>query len=209
MIGTTKYFFASIDLSSLGGWDRVIKQLQKVNFLPEVVIFNAALVQGDFTKTRIDFSKTRDILETNFFSILNGFEKLNKVLKPKSKFLFISSSSAFKGSAIEGIGYPASKSALSIAFESLSLRYKDRHSLKILFFGPVEVGERVKRSKLVPVLSLNQAVVEVLHCLDSKKLFHYAPSFIFTILKLIKFLPDPIYFQILSFIDKLQIKNDY
>lgn len=206
LTNASKYQFASVDLSSSNGWSKLIKHLQKSHFLPEVVIFNAALVQHDFTKTGIRLSITRDILETNFFSILAGFEKLNKILKPKSKFLFINSSSSLKGSGIEGIGYPASKSALSIAFESLYLKYKDQYSLKMIFFGPVDVNKHVKRSRLVPVLSLGQAVTEVIECLDSKKTLHYAPTFIFAPLRLIKLLPESIYFQILTLIDKLHRK---
>lgn len=203
----SKYHFTSIDLSNPDTWTQIIKHLRKINFRPEVVIFNAALVQRDFTKNGIDLSKTRNILETNFFSILDGFEKLRKMLKPKSKFLFISSSSSFKGSGIEGIGYPASKSALSVAFESLYQKYKERYILKILFLGPVNIDETVKRSTLVPVLSLNQAVTKVIRCLDSKESFHYAPTFIFILLKIAKFLPDSIYFQILTLIDKLHTKS--
>lgn len=203
----SKYHFTSIDLSSPNAWIKVIKQFQKINFRPDVVIFNAALVQKDFTKTGIDLSRTRNLFETNFFSIIDGFEKLTEVIKQKVKFLFISSSSSFKGSGIEGIGYPASKSALSVAFESLYQKYKDSYILKILYFGPVNIDETVKRSTLVPVLSLNQAVTKVIRCLDSKESFHYAPSFIFILLKLVKFLPDSIYFQILTLIDKLHTKS--
>lgn len=202
-----KFNFINADLSAAGAWQEVIKHLTEKHFSPDAVIFNAAVFEKDYLGQELDFAKMRNSFEINFFSIVRGFEELIKIAKPNTQFIFISSSSAFKGSGAEGIGYPASKAALSSAFESLYLKYRDRFRLKILFFGPINTDMLPSASRFTPVLSKDKAVKKIIETLDSDKAIAYAPWPLFWFLRLTKVLPDKLYLTILRQIDILHLKS--
>lgn len=205
--GSSKFEFICVDLSAPEAWQEVVKRLAKKHFIPHTVIFNAAIFEKDYLGRELDYAKMKRSFEINFFSIIRGFEELAKVVRRGSRFLFISSSSALKGSGAEGIGYPASKAALTSAFESLYLKYGDRFRLKILLFGPVDTGMLPSASHFTPVLSKDRAVKIIIKTLDSNRAITYAPWPLFWFLRLIKILPDKPYLTILRQIDILHLKS--
>lgn len=205
--GTERFRYSNIDITKPKAWVKVVTQMKLARFSPQVVIFNAAIFEKDYLGKKLDFSQMRKSFEVNFFSIIKGFEELVEIVKPRTQFIFISSSSAFKGSGTEGIGYPASKAALSVAFESLYQKYKGRHRLKILYFGPINTDMLPSVSRYTPVLSKDQAVEKIIKTIHSNKAINYSPWYLFLFLRIIKILPVNIYLTILSLIDILHLKS--
>lgn len=202
-----KFNFINADLSAAGAWQEVIKHLTEKHFSPDAVIFNAAIFEKDYLGQELDFAKMRNSFEINFFSIVRGFEELIKVAKPNTQFIFISSSSAFKGSGAEGIGYPASKSALSTAFESLYQKYRRKYRLKIIYFGPIRTNMLPSASKFTPVLTTRQAVDKIIKVINSNRVINYAPWILFLFLRILKLMSDYLYLTILDKIDILHLKS--
>ncbi len=150
----------------------------------------------------LDTKLTREVFDINFFGSLEGVEKLFKIVKRKTQFIAISSSSALKGSGVEGVGYPASKAALSIAFESLYQKYKSLYDFKTIYFGPVASGMTPFKRKMPFLLSEEQAVKIIIRGLGERKPIIAEPKILFFTLKLVKLLPTKIYFAFLSFLER-------
>jgi len=201
------FSFITIDLAQETAWKDITGRLAQDKFMPNIVIFNAAIFEKDYLSRKLDFIQMRKSFEINFFSIIKGFETLIDIVKPKTQFIFISSSSAFKGSGAEGIGYPASKSALSTAFESLYQKYKRKYRFKIIYFGPIKTDMLPSASRLTPILSPDQAVEKIVRVIQAYRVINYAPGILFLFLRFIKVLPDYLYLTILSLIDILHFKS--
>ena len=92
------FSFITIDLAQETAWKDITGRLAQDKFMPNIVIFNAAIFEKDYLSRKLDFIQMRKSFEINFFSIIKGFETLIDIVKPKTQFIFISSSSAFKGS---------------------------------------------------------------------------------------------------------------
>jgi len=204
---TPKLEILSVDLAQENAWKVVLRRVIQRRFDPDVVIFNAAIFEKDYRNKSLDFSQMRRSFEINFFSIIKGFELLIKIVKPNTQFIFISSSSALKGSGAEGIGYPASKAALSSAFESLYQKYKKKYRLKIIYFGPISTNMLPSASRFTPILSPDQAVEKIVRVIQAYRVINYAPGILFLFLRFIKVLPDYLYLTILSLIDILHFKS--
>ena len=201
------YDFIDIDIAEENAWKKIVAAVAKINFTPNVVIFNAAIFEKDYLGKELNYNQTKNIFEINLFSVIRGFEELIKIAKPGTQFVFISSSSALKGSGAEGIGYPSSKAALSIAFESLYQKYRGRYRLKLIYFGPIHTDMLPFKSRFTPVLSKEQAVQKIIRTVSSGRAIVYYPGILFLFLRIIKLLPDFIYLTILNQIDILHIKS--
>lgn len=196
---------SGIDLSKQTAWKELVGKLTKDKFIPRIIVFNAAINSSDlspFFNSKI----TEKVFYVNFFSIITGVEILLKFVKPGAEFIAISSLSALKGSSLEGVGYPASKAALSIAFESLQRKFGEVYSFKIVYFGPVASGMGPFKKALPVILSEDQAVEKIVSVIKSKQIIHYYPRSVFLALKLIKFFPSKVYLNILSKIETLHLK---
>jgi len=206
---SNRFDFLDVDIALEGAWGKIITAMVKNKFSPDVIVFNAATFEKDYLGKELDLSQTRKTFEVNFFSIISGFEETIKVANPNTQFIFISSSSALKGSGAEGVGYPASKAALSVAFESLYQKYRGKHQLKLIYFGPIHTDMLPFKSQFTPVLSKAQAVKKIIQTVQSHQAIIYYPSILFLFLKAIKLLPVSIYLTILNQIDILHIKSSH
>ena len=195
----------NVDISRPDSWSKLCQQMKRKKFIPEIIIFNAATNRNDFSPS-LDSMTTREIFNVNFFSIIAGVENLLKFVKIGTQFIAISSLSALKGSGVEGIGYPASKAALSIAFESLYRKFGDKYSFKTIYFGPIAGGMGPFKKILPIILSESQAVDKIVNVIKSRKLIHYAPQSIFFALRVMKFLPSGVYFALLARIESFHLK---
>ncbi len=200
-----KFQFSNVDISLSNSWGKILKSLKRKKFKPDVVIFNAAISGNDFEKG-IDTILNRKIFETNYFSSLEALKTLLPYVNNNSQFIAISSLSAFKGSGEEGIGYAASKAALSISFESLSIKYKGKHDFKIVYFGPIKTGMNPFTKHNVLTISEKTAVNSIINAIKGTKNQRFIPWFLFTAILLSKNI-SVLYFQLLRFIDFLHRKN--
>lgn len=193
---SNKFFYTVADIKAENSWEHLIKEFNKKNFIPEEIVFNAAVNENDLADG-INSEKTREIMEVNFFSILRGIEVLIKNYPKKLHFIAISSTSAFKGNHKEGIGYAASKGALSIAFESLFQKYfRSRVTFTTVFFGPVKT-EMIRFVKSPPLsLTADRAAECILNAINERKPFYYYPKISFFMLSLMRLLPNQVFFKL-------------
>ena len=191
-----KFIFTAADIKAENFWENLIKEFNKKNFIPQEVVFNAAVNENDLVDG-INLEKTREIMEVNFFSILRGAEIILRKYPKKLHFITISSTSAFKGNHKEGIGYAASKGALSIAFESLFQKYfKSRVVFTTIFFGPVKTG-MIRFVKAPPLtLTADRAAECILNAINERKPFYYYPKLSFFMLSLLRLLPNQVFFKL-------------
>jgi len=192
------------DLSKRSAGSYIIRRISLYRFIPEVVIFNAADTRSDYGHREVKIAETRHILEVNFFSIIDIFNKLSKKVKPGALFIFINSSSAYKGSGVEGVGYAASKAALSVLFESLNLHYGNRYKFCTVYLSPVDVKRKFARSSIIPIVRIEDAVNTIISALGGDKPTIYNNWIVFGLLKLLHFLPPKAYFKIVARLDKLR-----
>ncbi|MBI5621179.1 SDR family NAD(P)-dependent oxidoreductase [Candidatus Gottesmanbacteria bacterium] len=178
---------SSLDISNERGWRELVKQLTKEDFIPDVIIFNAGIWEKDLQRD-FPIKSTAAMMDTNFYGALRGVYLLLPFVKTGTQFIAISSLSAFHGSGKEGVGYAASKAALSVAFESLYYRYKTRFLFKTIFLGPIDVGR-------IPLFSTSkqQAVDGIMRAIDSNKILFYQPGLIFFLFRFAKLLPFDVY----------------
>ena len=204
-ISSTNFFSSRADISTESGWEKLVRQLISKKFIPDVIIFNAAILENDLEKG-FNIKSTERMIDTNFYGTVRGVALLLPLIKPGSQFLAISSLSAFKGSGVEGVGYAASKAALSIAFESLHQRYKDIFSFKTIYFGPITGGMSHFKKKPPFAISEESAVKFIIKAMEGMNIIYFYPKLLFTIYKFIKLLPSNLYFKLLSKHEDLRTK---
>lgn len=198
---SSNFIYSQMDVSEEDNWKRLITQMKRKNFLPQIVIFNAGVQENDLSP-RFNPQITKKVFEINFFSVIFAVEHLLKFVKLRTQFIAISSLSSLRGSGIEGIAYPASKAALSIAFESLYQKYKQKYSFKTIYFGPVATGMGpFKRYPLV--LQEKEAVGALIKAMESDSIIHHHPGFLLFAFRLIRLFPPKLYFLIISKIEGL------
>lgn len=202
-----KFTFTAADIKNKNFWENLIKELKKKNFIPQEVVFNAAVNENDLVDG-INLEKTQEVMEVNFFSILKGVEIIIKNYPKKLHFIAISSTSAFKGNHKEGIGYAASKGALSIAFESLFQKYlESRVSFTTVFLGPVKTS-MIRFIKAPPLtMTVDQAARCILNAINEKKPFYYYPKISFFMLSLMRLLPNQVFFKLWINMQKSYTRN--
>lgn len=198
-----KFFYKIADVAEEDFWGDLIKDFKKKKFSPNIIIFNAAIHRNDLEKT-INLFLLKETMNTNFYSVLKGvnimMENYNNL-----HFIAISSASAFKGNHAEGIGYSASKGALSNAFEGLYQKYKgSKNYFTTIFLGPV-ITDMIRFVKKPPMtLSKDQVAKFILNAIYEKKPFYYYPKLAFRFLSIMRLLPKEIFFMLWS-----KIQNRY
>lgn len=200
------FFYTIADVIADKFWDKLVVELNQNKFTPDIIILNAAIHKNDLEK-EIDLKVLRNTMEINFFSILTGVKVLSEKFTDNLHFITISSTSAFKGNHEEGIGYSASKGALSVAFESLYQKYlNSRLQFSTIFLGPVNT-DMVRVSSFPLMLSQEKVAGYILAAIYQKKPFYYYPQPLFTILSIMRLLPNQVFFQIWKRLQKSYIKK--
>ena len=202
------FYYTANDVAESSFWNHLISELDKKKFIPDVIIFNAALNENDLIN-RINLNKLRRIMEVNFFSVLKGVKLITENYNNKKlHFIVISSTSAFKGNYKEGIGYAASKGAISIAFESLFQKYMNSKIIfTTIFFGPVKT-DMIRFTKFPPMtLTADNAAECIIKAINEKKPFYYYPKPGFIFLKVLRLLPNEIFFKLWIAMQKTYTKE--
>lgn len=200
--------YSSLDVTDAKGWRQLISKMRSQKFSPQVVIFNAAILEKDYLPDgTIDIASIRRMMETNYTSLLSGFNELRRIIKKNTQIVFIGSSSAFKGTGEEGIGYSGSKSALNSAFESLQQRLGKKYHFKIIHLGPVKTTMVPFNSKILFMRSPQQASQAIIRAINSPGHIFYYPWLLFIGLRLIKILPASLYLSALNLINNLHKKH--
>lgn len=203
------FLYTVCDVSKSKDVARVMQEFEKKNFIPDVVILNAAVFKEDLYPN-YNHSVAKEVFSVNLFGSLIWVESLlPKFLRRGSgQFIGISSVSALRPDPF-CLSYSASKAALSMAFRTLRLRYtKDNIFFKVIFFGPVatpmsvyskldESGKTV--SKKFFVGDPHDAAKVILRAITEKREAYYFPYFLMLLVRFTSFLPDSLF----SFLGRL------
>jgi 3-hydroxy acid dehydrogenase / malonic semialdehyde reductase len=180
--------------------------LKREGFIPDVVVISAGIVENDLLD-KINTNTTRKIMETNYFGALNCVNEFLHFVNPTSQFIYISSSSAIKGTAYQGIGYGSSKSAMSLAFESFWMKWsrKEGPLFTTIYFGPVETPLHKPKGTRIFLISPTQASSHIISAIKGRKALYYRPRLLFWFLRFSKLLPSSIYLWMMTYLeDKIQ-----
>ncbi len=206
LLDNSSFIYSLADQAKDKDWKLLVEQFKRKKFIPHVVIFNAAFSENDLEKP-INLSSLEKMVEVNFLGVMRGINHLLPIVKNNTQFIAISTFSALKGSGVEGIGYAASKAALSIGFESLYQKYKNKGLMfKTIYFGPINSGMNPFKGGIPFILSEKKAVELIINSINSNKGQFFYPKTIFLIFKLIRLLPPNIYFKILSRMERFHQK---
>ena len=177
-VGKEYFDYISVDIGSPLAWSKVISKMDRQNFVPEVIIFNAAIFEDDL-HPNFNFALLEQHFQINFYSVMKGVEILLKKLD-SAHFIAISTIARLRGSSIEGVGYSSSKAALSIAFEAFYQRYKNSSfEFTTVSLGPVKGGMSPFKSSAPFQLSLDQVVIGVEEAITEKAPAYYYPYWAF------------------------------
>lgn len=201
------FFWTAADITEENFWNSIIKDFKRKKFIPDIVIFNAAINENDL-ENGINLDKLRQMMEVNFFSVMTGVKILSENFSG-IHFIAISSTSAFKGNHHEGIGYAASKGALSIAFESLFQKHdRSKNSFSTVFLGPVKTN-MIRFTKAPPLtLTPYQVADYLLGVIKNKKPFYYYPKLVFMILSIMRLLPNQYFFKVWTRLQRTYTKEE-
>ncbi len=200
-----KFFYSVCDISKEENVLNVASDMERVNFLPDVVVLNAGIEKKDLLegyKNKI----AKDVFDVNFFGALICVEIfINKFFKRGSgKFIAISSLFA-KRPDVDSASYCSSKSALSMAFRSFYLHYyKNNIIFTNIYFGPVDTNisssyKKTGGKKPFFVISPERAAEGIIKAVKGKKSTYYFPFFIAIVIRLTSFLSDLIFLRITKF----------
>ena len=206
VLGVSRSSGVKIDLSKDGSGKKLLTILKRKKFKPSIVIFNAAILENDLAP-KLDTTITRRMFATNFFSVLEALEGLLNYVPKNTHFIAISSVAALRGSSVEGIGYAASKAALSVAFEGLHQKYKNKDlEFTTIYLGPVNGGMSPFQSKAPFLLSTKQVVNLITLAIKERKSAYYSPFILFFGFRLLRLLPVSLGSNILAAIEKIHKK---
>jgi len=182
------FLYSVCDIQDENRMADVANEMIKNNFIPDVIILNAASQENDFFSDSLSVSKFKEIFNINFGGsffwvgfFLPFFQKRNK-----GKFIAISSLSAKYPLTKNKIAYSTSKAALNMLFESLGLQL----SLSKVRFTIFNFGRLGEKGPFLGV-TYKEAVKKILkyvYYAENSRTINY-PLFDYLLFKFIRFLP--------------------
>lgn len=204
----TNFTIIQADLANENAWERIIVTLEKKKYIPNVVIFNAATWNKKLV-TEFSYEDLRKMHQVNFLSVMKGLSLLFPYCRNRmTHFIAISTLSALWGSPLEGVGYPASKAALSIAFEGLYQKFKGTNfSFSTISFGPIKADMNSYIFSSPFQITLKRTVDVIQKAMKEKKVCYFVPVFVFFCFNLVRLLPSRLRLTAFSLIDRLHPYN--
>lgn len=182
------------DPASVDTW---MKAMASTEFVPDIVILNAAIQHDDLGED-FDTEAAKENIDINLCgsltcigSFLPLFQKNNA-----GQFLIMTSTTKYRPS-VRSAGYAASKAGLSMAIRSLRLRYGTKTiRFREICLGPMQSTLwEGKPSPLVP--SPNVIAQQIVSSLSSRRDTLHFPRISTTLLRLTRWMPDR-FFQTVS-----------
>src|SRR3989344_940075 len=169
---------------------RMHSDMREASFFPEAVYLAAGIFPNDITP-RFNFELFTKTMETNAggaLCIVDAF--LDEFLKRGTgHFVALSSTAAFRPNR-RGIGYPASKAALALAFRGLQLAYQDKNILySIVYLGPISspMWEGRRSFFVADEQSITRKLAAVI---QTRRNTYYLPFFSTFLFRVSRWLPD-------------------
>ena len=167
----------------------------------DISVFCTGIHDPDAEK-ELSSEKIREIMETNFFGTLNCIMAVNNYFREKKSghISIVSSVAGYRGLPAAS-GYCASKSALTSLAESLYFDFK-RHNVRVSLVSPgfIKTPMTDKNKFPMPMIKSAEFAAEKMFVgLTKKNAFeiHFPVAFT-TIMKLLKIMPNWMYFLIVG-----------
>ena len=185
------FFYTAGDVSMENQVLAAYQEMKRVGFLPEIIILAAGAFLKDIDpELKLNYEIFKKTVDINLYGALNFIDVfLPRFLQKHSgQFIAISSTTALKPS-LRGIGYPASKADLGIAFRGLDLAYRKKKVIfSTIYLGPVAT-EMWNAKKSFLVESKEKIAYRIIKAIKTKKSAYYIP-FWPTLVSRLSFLPD-------------------
>jgi len=191
----------SLDVSNLTNVQDTFKDILKEVGNIDLCIFGAAIYDPNYEK-EINEKKIREIMEINFFGVINCIKTVEQYFKAKKNghVSIISSVAGYRGLP-KSEGYGASKAALNNLVESLYLDFQ-KYNVKISLISPGFIKTPMtdkNKFKMPFIRSAEFAANKIYKGIVHKKSFEIAfPIELVSILKIFRILPYRIYFFLIK-----------
>lgn len=204
---SNNFFYSVCDVSDEEKMKRVAVEMEELNYLPEVVILNAGIERKDLING-YQVKISQEVFLVNFFGALKWVELFIEKFTERGSGHFIAISSIFaKRPDMDSVSYCSSKSALSMAFRSLYLRYyKKKIVFTNIYFGPVDTsisssyGSKPRLpKKSFFIISSKTAAKYIIKVIKGKRSTYYYPFFITLPIRLTLFLTDSFFYKLTRF----------
>jgi short-subunit dehydrogenase len=192
--------FNRCDIANQDDVDNLYQKMIQENYLPDVVILNAAIDPED-EYPGLDFSSASQVMRIN---VDGAFVWICRFVGPflrrgSGQFIGVSSTFAYWPDKT-CVAYSASKAALSMLFRGLRIRYKrSKLQFKLVFLGPVATPinprfeARISKTKSLIVTTPEAAAKHIAKSILSRRRNFYFPRYIQIALLTLRWLPDNIF----------------
>lgn len=183
------FFYTACDASVVEEVQRVFDAMEQKKFSPEVFILATGVFTDDINP-EFDYKIFKKMIDANLYSALNFVDLFIPILLKcgGGHFIALSSTTALKPS-LRGVGYPAGKAALGIAFRGLDLAYRKQNvTFSTIYLGPVATG-MWNAKKSFAVADKSSVASAIKRVIKTKKSVYYVP-FWSTVFSRMSFLPD-------------------
>jgi len=173
----------------------------------DICVFCAGIHDPDAEK-KLSTEKIREIMETNFFGVLNCIMAVNSYFREKKSghISIVSSVAGYRGLP-NSTGYGASKAALINLAESLYFDF-GRHNVRISLVSPgfIKTPMTDKNEFKMPFLKTPEFAADKIYngLVNGSNFEIDFPKELTLILKLLKILPNRLYLYLIKKLTKLQ-----
>ena len=194
-----------LDVSNLENNQTVFKNILEKFSDIDLCIFGAAIYDPNYEK-EINDKKIREIMEVNFFGVVNFIKTVEKYFKLKKNghISIISSVAGYRGLP-KSEGYGASKAAINNLVESLYIDFK-KYNVRISLISPGFIKTPMtdkNKFKMPFIKSAEFAANKIYKGIVHKNSFEIAfPIELVSILKILRILPYRIYFFLIKILTK-------
>lgn len=198
-LDSSNFYYSSCDTADEAACGRVCAQMQERDFLPDIVVMNAA-IDLEEGMPALGFEPTARMMRTN---VDGSFFWVTAFIQPfleRGHGQFIGVSSLFAhwpdGASV---GYSASKAALSMLLRGLRIRYAGTGlKFKLLYLGPVDTPINPRFADEEPsssfvVASAPATAKYIIGMMTSRRQNFYFPLYIFVIFTFLRWLPDRVF----------------
>lgn len=182
------FYYSVCDIGKEEEVGRVYGEMKNRNFVPDIVILNAAIMKDDLIP-EFSYPIFKEIFNTNIFGAIKWIDVFLPLFLERKRGIFvaISSLSAYRPLNISKIAYPSSKAALSMAFRALRVHFTSS-GLRFITF---HIGRMEEKDGLIRVSYQKAAARIAKHLHFNKKSdvvdFPYIPTLI---TRISRFFPD-------------------
>ena len=206
--GSKNLFTTKCDLGNVEDMREVVTQMKSKNFLPDVVILNAAV--NIENAENFDLKGYRKSFDVNLYGAMFWVEQfIDEFLKRNNgQFIAISSTSAFRR-GLGGVSYSGSKAALSMTFRRLRTQFIETGvKFSTVYFGPINTKLWVGQKSELFVPTADRASEFIIKLLGKTNGEYFFPLFTTLLARLSLLFPDSFIYFCTKYFIKITTKPE-